>query len=296
MNPISTDDQLPDAHNFILWWHPRTRDWRIGLFRTRGDRHAPGFFQGEGAWYVEDGPTWWMPTLPDPTVNQGLHASEACAREKEVREMKDEEKGRCGNCTLWTREQLGPWGSCSNRKITGTSLFRNGPGPDGLVFWNSDGSSRDFFTGEDFGCVHFVTVPPDLTVNKWKAIAQARIDEHGTVTAEEVRELNEPYKEAIIAASTDDELACVCGEPDAGYCPQCDGPQATSAGGEVGELKKVAKNKDKANKAMANRWSDTADDYPAPLFTVLKMSVKHSALEYIDANCPEAWFRPIFVG
>ncbi len=104
MNPISTDDQLPDAHDFILWWHPRTRDWRIGLFRTRGDRHAPGFFQGEGAWYIEDGPTWWMPTPPDPTVN------------------------------------------------------------------------------------------------KWKAIAQAEIDEHGTVTAEEARELNEPYKEAIIAA------------------------------------------------------------------------------------------------
>ena len=114
MNPISTDDQLPDAHDFILWWHPRTRDWRIGLFRIRGDRHAPGFFQGEGAWYIEDGPTWWMPTPPDPTVN------------------------------------------------------------------------------------------------KWKAIAQAEIDEHGTVTAEEVRELNKPHKEAIVAAVDAEHKRCHC--------------------------------------------------------------------------------------
>ena len=52
---------------------------------------------------------------------------------------------------------------------------------------------------------------------------------------------------------------------------------------------------DKANEAMEGRWGDSAEGYPDVLFSVLLMSVRDAALEYIDANCPLAWFRPMFV-
>ena len=71
MDPISTDDQLPDMHGEILWWHPRTLDWRLGYFWVQSGPCAPGFFKADGAWYVHDGPTWWMPVPPDPRTPQG---------------------------------------------------------------------------------------------------------------------------------------------------------------------------------------------------------------------------------
>ncbi len=71
MNPISTNDQLPDAHSEILWWHPRTLDWRLGFFWAESGTYAPGFFKASGgAWYVRNGPTWWMPVPLDPTLGE----------------------------------------------------------------------------------------------------------------------------------------------------------------------------------------------------------------------------------
>ncbi len=51
---------------------------------------------------------------------------------------------------------------------------------------------------------------------------------------------------------------------------------------------------DSANKAMAGRWSDMAEGYPKALYGLLWVEVKRAALKYIDANCPQAWFRPMF--
>ncbi len=49
---------------------------------------------------------------------------------------------------------------------------------------------------------------------------------------------------------------------------------------------------DSADESM--RWSDAVEDYPAPLHNLLWAEVKRAALKYVDANCPQAWFRPMF--
>lgn len=48
------------------------------------------------------------------------------------------------------------------------------------------------------------------------------------------------------------------------------------------------------NESMQNRWQDQAEGYPPQLLAVLWVSVKDHALEWIDENCPQAWFRPLF--
>ena len=66
MKPISTSEQLPDAGQTVLWWHPQTKDWRFGPFHTETGYYAPGYFKCDGAWYVCDGLTYWMPEPPPP--------------------------------------------------------------------------------------------------------------------------------------------------------------------------------------------------------------------------------------
>ncbi len=61
---------------------------------------------------------------------------------------------------------------------------------------------------------------------------------------------------------------------------------------EVVEMVKA----DKANEAMAGRWDDSAEGYSISLIAALWFSIKDTALQYIDANCPKAWFRPMFTG
>ena len=48
------------------------------------------------------------------------------------------------------------------------------------------------------------------------------------------------------------------------------------------------------HESMAHRWNDSTEDYPQGLLAILWASAKATALEYIDANCPDAWFRPMF--
>lgn len=48
------------------------------------------------------------------------------------------------------------------------------------------------------------------------------------------------------------------------------------------------------NEPMAQRWSDNASGYPSQMLGVLWLTAKTHALEYIDAECPQAWFRPLF--
>jgi len=48
------------------------------------------------------------------------------------------------------------------------------------------------------------------------------------------------------------------------------------------------------NESMAQQWSDNANGYPPQMLGVLWLTVKRHGLEYIDAECPQAWFRPLF--
>lgn len=47
---------------------------------------------------------------------------------------------------------------------------------------------------------------------------------------------------------------------------------------------------------MYRRWSQDASGYPPTMPGVLYLTVKSDALKWIDANCPQAWFRPMFAG
>jgi len=48
------------------------------------------------------------------------------------------------------------------------------------------------------------------------------------------------------------------------------------------------------NAVWSKRWSDDIEGYPASALAVLLHSVKSSAIEWIDVNLPEAWYRPLF--
>jgi hypothetical protein len=45
---------------------------------------------------------------------------------------------------------------------------------------------------------------------------------------------------------------------------------------------------------MKNRWGDDVENYPPGLYNVIWAYCKIEALKYIDAHCPQAWFRPVF--
>jgi hypothetical protein len=47
--------------------------------------------------------------------------------------------------------------------------------------------------------------------------------------------------------------------------------------------------------AMIGLWDNSIDGYPPVMKASFHMSIKRHALEYIDANMPEAWFRDLFV-
>lgn len=51
---------------------------------------------------------------------------------------------------------------------------------------------------------------------------------------------------------------------------------------------------DEVNKSMMGRWQDQMDGYPSQLLAGLWLSVEDHALQWIDENCPQAWYRPIF--
>jgi len=42
-------------------------------------------------------------------------------------------------------------------------------------------------------------------------------------------------------------------------------------------------------------FNDSSDTYPEPIYTVLFMTVKQTALEWIETNVPMAWFKPMFI-
>ncbi len=42
-------------------------------------------------------------------------------------------------------------------------------------------------------------------------------------------------------------------------------------------------------------FNDSSDTYPEAIYTVLFMTVKVTALKWIEDNIPMAWFKPMFV-
>lgn len=61
---------------------------------------------------------------------------------------------------------------------------------------------------------------------------------------------------------------------------------------EASEIMETVKRQDKV---MLHRWSADISGYPDTVINVLWLSVRQEALKYIDANCPLAWFRSMFV-
>jgi hypothetical protein len=52
--------------------------------------------------------------------------------------------------------------------------------------------------------------------------------------------------------------------------------------------------KDPMNKSMNDRWNDDEEGYPPMVMALAWNAAKIAALEWIKANCPNAWFRPVF--
>lgn len=45
---------------------------------------------------------------------------------------------------------------------------------------------------------------------------------------------------------------------------------------------------------MKSRFDDKVSSYPGSMLPVVWISIKHCAVEYIDAKCPQHWARPMF--
>jgi hypothetical protein len=53
----------------------------------------------------------------------------------------------------------------------------------------------------------------------------------------------------------------------------------------------------KGHKLLADlngRWNDDVGGYPPVIKNIFWVSLKRVTLEYIEAKCPLAWFRPVF--
>ena len=42
------------------------------------------------------------------------------------------------------------------------------------------------------------------------------------------------------------------------------------------------------------RWLDSTEGYPKCMLSLITVSAARAALDWIDANCPQAWYRPMF--
>lgn len=47
-------------------------------------------------------------------------------------------------------------------------------------------------------------------------------------------------------------------------------------------------------KETDTKWDSPSSGYPDSCLVVISMSIDMIALEWIDRNCPKAWFRPMF--
>lgn len=63
--------------------------------------------------------------------------------------------GTCKDCKYWTRRFDPRWAGicdCSKFAYSGGGERKE---KDGLFYWDAEGYSAGFNTGEDFGCIHF---------------------------------------------------------------------------------------------------------------------------------------------
>jgi len=57
-------------------------------------------------------------------------------------------------------------------------------------------------------------------------------------------------------------------------------------------LKRVQE--DPGNEGMRGRWTDHAEGNPPQLLSTLWLSTQKKALQWIDENCPQAFYRVMF--
>ncbi len=53
---------------------------------------------------------------------------------------------------------------------------------------------------------------------------------------------------------------------------------------------------DEAMEMFRGRWDDQSSVYPEGVLINLAVITSRHARAFIDANCPDAWFRPMFDG
>jgi hypothetical protein len=46
--------------------------------------------------------------------------------------------------------------------------------------------------------------------------------------------------------------------------------------------------------SMYGRWNDEIDDYPPQMIPAVWLGVKYAAYQWLDANKPNAWYKPVF--
>lgn len=64
---FDTSDKSPPVRKPLLYWHPLTASWRLGIF---WNGPGGGHFQGDGAWYLSDGHTKWCELPPEQDVRR----------------------------------------------------------------------------------------------------------------------------------------------------------------------------------------------------------------------------------
>lgn len=68
----------------------------------------------------------------------------------------------------------------------------------------------------------------------------------------------------------------------------------------MGELMTIEQfaTKESLNESMdgGRRWRDDIEGYPKPFWAVMMLTLNRRAVEYIDANKPMHWARPMFAG
>ena len=64
---------------------------------------------------------------------------------------------RCKNCKHWNNSDYSSknFGECNNDKFVYTGDDTEAP-IDGLGYSDSEGYNAEFFTGAEFGCIHFL--------------------------------------------------------------------------------------------------------------------------------------------
>lgn len=51
---------------------------------------------------------------------------------------------------------------------------------------------------------------------------------------------------------------------------------------------------ERLSKGYRITWERPASEYPEPIFNVMWLPLRDTALKWIKENAPEAWFRPLF--